>query len=126
MDGRIFPWGDHYDPTWSCTSHSHPDRPELAPISAYPADESVYGVRGLAGNSQTWCSNSFSFEPANLDATGRLNLAPTSDTAAPRIIRGGAWCLVPGIARSASRLAAPADRWFSATGFRCVRSWPEP
>ncbi|MAA78343.1 MAG: hypothetical protein CL916_03715, partial [Deltaproteobacteria bacterium] len=48
-DGRIFPWGEHFDASFSCMDQSHP---KATPTSIYDftADESPYGVRGMAGN----------------------------------------------------------------------------
>ncbi|MBI2923519.1 MAG: SUMF1/EgtB/PvdO family nonheme iron enzyme [Planctomycetes bacterium] len=57
VDGRIYPWGDGYDATFSNQTLSHPDGPRLVRPGSFPADESPYGVADLAGNARTWCLN---------------------------------------------------------------------
>ncbi|MEK7469181.1 MAG: bifunctional serine/threonine-protein kinase/formylglycine-generating enzyme family protein [Planctomycetota bacterium] len=57
VDGRKFPWGDYYDPTFSNCRHAHKEGPRLLPVGAMPSDTSPYGVRDLAGNVATWCRN---------------------------------------------------------------------
>jgi len=59
VDGRLFPWGDHLDPTFCCMRDSHRDSRLLAVVDSYPIDESPYGVRGLAGNIRDWCGERF-------------------------------------------------------------------
>jgi formylglycine-generating enzyme required for sulfatase activity len=53
-DGRIFPWGDGYDPTLARTGLSA-WLVDALPGGLYPADESVYGVRDLVGNVREFC-----------------------------------------------------------------------
>ena len=49
-DGRIYPWGDAFDPSWCATRLAFRGATRLESVGARPLDESVYGVRGLAGN----------------------------------------------------------------------------
>ncbi len=53
-DGRRFPWGDRFDPSWT---HSRFARPqvELEPVLGFPIDESSFGVFDLAGSVSEWC-----------------------------------------------------------------------
>jgi serine/threonine-protein kinase len=55
VDGRIYPWGDAFDGTFSNTNASHRDRPKLMPAGSYPVDCSPYGALDLAGNMLSWC-----------------------------------------------------------------------
>ena len=57
VDGRWYPWGDGFDPSYACVLESHQDGREPALISDYPIDESVYGVRGMAGNMRDWTAS---------------------------------------------------------------------
>ncbi len=57
VDGRFYPWGDAFDPSWCCMRDSHPGRPKPADVDAFPHDRSPYGVRGLAGNVRCWCAD---------------------------------------------------------------------
>jgi len=45
VDGRYYPWGDHFDPSFCLISTSH--RGGLLPtvVDSFPVDESVYGAR---------------------------------------------------------------------------------
>ena len=58
VDGRLYPWGNHLETTYL---HIHTDtfdkkENQSASVESFPLDCSVYGVRGLAGNVQDWCT----------------------------------------------------------------------
>ena len=57
VDGRYFPWGDHFDPSFCCMRASHKEHPLPQVVNSFPIDESVYGVRGCSGNVRDWCIN---------------------------------------------------------------------
>jgi formylglycine-generating enzyme required for sulfatase activity len=53
-DARAFPWGNAFE--WSFTTGgSSAWIAEPLPVGSCPPDESVYGVRDLAGNVREWC-----------------------------------------------------------------------
>jgi serine/threonine protein kinase/formylglycine-generating enzyme required for sulfatase activity len=64
MDGRFFPWGLRFDFTFCQSRYSYPESVipknystlllRLEPVLSYPIDESVYGVRDLAGSVVEW------------------------------------------------------------------------
>jgi serine/threonine-protein kinase len=101
-DERIFPWGNVFD--WSyCKGNwsKTPSAPE--PVDTYPADESPYGVRNMAGGIREWNKGWLSSE-------GRL-----------RPIRGGAWSSsLLAHFRAASWLGTDARYFETAYGFRLV------
>jgi len=77
-DGRIYPWGDHFDATFCKMRDSRPGQPLAEPIGAFGSDVSPYGVHDLAGGVADWC-------------------VPDPRRTAPRevrevVSRGGAWC----------------------------------
>ncbi|MCE9581080.1 MAG: SUMF1/EgtB/PvdO family nonheme iron enzyme [Planctomycetes bacterium] len=110
VDGRIYPWGDRYDATFSNTNGSHPDSPRPVPAGSREVDSSPYGIRDLAGNAQTWC----------LDA-------PFSPFRAFRCLRGGAWCNNEFDARAAIRKASMPGTPNAFGGFRaCLAPWRWP
>ncbi|MCB9741904.1 MAG: SUMF1/EgtB/PvdO family nonheme iron enzyme [Alphaproteobacteria bacterium] len=120
VDGRRLPWGDFLDPTWCNMRDSHPYRPFPAPVSAFPVDESPYGVRGLAGNIMDWCRDAYRVVgPAVLN--GRVVEEPEPPADAHRVVRGGHWYGVGQIAYAAHRLRL--DPGFSGylLGFRLAR-----
>jgi eukaryotic-like serine/threonine-protein kinase len=82
-DGRIYPWGNGFDPTFCKMALSRPGRPEPEPVGSHPVDTSVYGMQDAAGAIREWCDSYF-------DAAQRL-----------RVLKGGAWyfnahfCAIP-------------------------------
>jgi serine/threonine-protein kinase len=120
-DGRFFPWGDHPEPTWASMAGSTPGAPALAPLDAFPTDESPYGARGLAGNVRDWCADVWTPAGPSIEG-GILRVAP----AAPgdrslRSVRGGS-CFGPSqLCRAAGRFAAQPDEQGAAVGLRLAR-----
>ncbi|MCB9551553.1 MAG: SUMF1/EgtB/PvdO family nonheme iron enzyme [Myxococcales bacterium] len=49
VDGRLWPWGDHYEPVY-CRA----PRPGLNPVGRFPHDVSPYGVRDLVTGVIEW------------------------------------------------------------------------
>jgi serine/threonine-protein kinase len=124
VDGRVYPWGDHFDPTWARVASSHPDGTSRVEVDGYPLDESPYGLRGGAGNTRDFCLGVWRLGgPVIRD--GRLVIEPASrEGAAHRSARGGAWVAIPTTCRTAARFASrPEQRW-STTGLRMARSFP--
>ncbi len=80
-DGRVFPWGNRFDRALCSVKGSSPGRP--APVGAFPADESPYGVRDLAGNAAEW--------------------TVTGDDATEYAVKGGSWTSDETYARAFSR-----------------------
>ncbi|WP_437590258.1 protein kinase domain-containing protein [Sorangium sp. So ce1000] len=118
VDGREFPWGDHFDPTWACMLDSHPGEPGRVEVTEFPLDEGPYGMRGGAGNTRDFCSNRWTMEGPPLDK-GRLSpdVAPPGDEGY-RAIRGGAWSSVVDHCRAAARFVLRPDQRRSAVGLR--------
>lgn len=93
-DGRYFPWGDHFDYRFCSMARSvKGERKGPDEVGSFPLDESVYGVRDMAGNVSEWCGTLFDRE---------RNI---------RVDRGAAWSFVdPNFARCAGRNGhGPAD-----------------
>ncbi|KYF70445.1 SUMF1/EgtB/PvdO family nonheme iron enzyme, partial [Sorangium cellulosum] len=122
-DGRFFPWGDHADATFACALESHAGQPARVPVDSYPADESPYGVRGLAGNSRDWCINVWRSEGPTI-AGGRLRIeAAAAGDPEYRAVRGGAWSSPLDLSRSAARFGNRPDVPRLTMGIRLVRSF---
>jgi len=103
-DGRIHPWGNQFDWSFVNGGRSRPGRPRMEAIGAYPADESPYGVRDLAGAMREWC---FDLDDLNLQ----------------RHVRGGTWGgLEPVYFRSATRGYYLPNSASANLGFRPVRT----
>jgi serine/threonine-protein kinase len=59
VDGRAYPWGDRFDPTFCKMQDSRSFAPQPEPVGTFAADESPYGVRDLAGGMREWMGDVF-------------------------------------------------------------------
>ena len=100
-DGRFFPWGNRFDPTFCKMRFSRPDLPQLEPVGVFAADTSPYGVRDLAGGVQEWCK-------------GR------DDELIDQPVKGGSWNQDQRAARLASRVQILAAARSAGIGMRLV------
>jgi formylglycine-generating enzyme required for sulfatase activity len=76
-DGRLYPWGNHFDASFCCMRESSPGAPKPRPRALYEADISPFGVRDMAGGCADWVTVS----------------AGTVRKGVREIVsRGGAWC----------------------------------
>ena len=108
VDGRFFPWGNGFDPTLCHVATSREGRPFPDVVGSTPTDESVYGVRDLAGGCMDLCqAESFDGDPVR------------------RPVRGGSWRSQPRSARLAGRGALEHFLVGANLGFRLVRGLPE-
>jgi len=125
VDGRWYPWGDHYDGSWSCGTDYH--RAVRLPliVDSCPVDESPYGVRGMGGNISDWCLDSTTGGVPQLPDQKVEPHEPEDGSTAGvmRVICGGAWSLGQAYARVASRTNRfDQDVRLSIVGFRGVYS----
>ncbi len=111
VDRRFYPWGDTFDPSWAHTRDSHRGRPVVAPVDTYPVDQSVYGVRGLAGNTLDWIAD------LRTEAEG-------ADWRQHRTYRGGGWYDSPWGARVANRGGNDPGHRDGYIGIRLARPFP--
>lgn len=136
VDGRLYPWGDRFDPSWCSMKHSHQFEPNVDIVDSFPTDVSPYGVRGVAGNVKDWCSNTFHAEGPKqteisvrtmaLSHTGTLqgmdlSLQDQLDESITHTIRGGSWNESEVRVRVASRKGGVAERRYDNVGFRIIR-----
>jgi eukaryotic-like serine/threonine-protein kinase len=123
VDGRLLPWGDHVEPTFACVLDATAGEPAREAVGGHPSDESVYGARGLAGNTRDWCGNRWTHEGPRVD-DGRLRLdRASSDDPDFRAIKGGAWASAMTHSRAAARFGALADVCRPVVGIRLARSY---
>lgn len=123
-DGRCYPWGDRFDPTFCHMRESRPHAPQPEPIGTFPTDESPYGVRDLAGGMREWVGDSMG------ERTSEQLLAepePPADTprgdSSMRRVRGGCWSADGTWARAATRGAGHfALTRGTGLGFRIAKS----
>jgi serine/threonine-protein kinase len=123
-DGRLFPWGDAFDPSWCGLRDGIVGPPGPQPVDRFPVDESPYGVRGLAGNVRDW-SGDARFGPDDFDEGARV--APTGREGlpgSPVLVLGGAWSDGPAGAHLADRRWAEPTERAPTLGLRLLRPWP--
>jgi serine/threonine-protein kinase len=104
VDGRSFPWGDHFDPTFCKMRHSRPGFSQTEPVGAFPIDESVYGARDLGGSLRCWTADLH----GELSAAAALAEEEPADGARRDLVgmrasRGGSWLHLELHCRAASR-----------------------
>ena len=107
VDGRLFPWGDIFDPALCRMRASAARQGVPAPVGAAPTDISVYGVIDMAGGMRDYCG-----EPA-FDGDPRR-----------RPVRGGSYNTHAGLCRLAARSNYAPDFLHSHCGFRLARTPP--
>jgi serine/threonine-protein kinase len=127
VDGRSYPWGDAFDPSWACMKDSHRGMPTPSPLGAFPIDESVYGVQGLCGNVKDWCLEAWVPEGPELSTAAApppaaIEPGTSGHSAGLRVRRGGGWDSAPDTLRTATRDTRYADHRAFDMGFRLARS----
>lgn len=56
VDGRLYPWGNHFDASFCNMKASRRGRPLPAEVGTFPIDRSPYGAMDMAGNIIEWTS----------------------------------------------------------------------
>ncbi len=96
VDGRIYPWGDEFDPDKANTAET--GLGTTTTVGAFPRGASPYGVLDLSGNVWEWTRSipkNYSYDPAD----GREDLQAD----ALRVVRGGSFDFNRRDARAAVR-----------------------
>ena len=126
VDGRFHVWGDGFDPSYGCMRQSHPGRALPVGVDGFPIDESVYGVRGMAGNMRDWTGSAWSEDWSGIAVENDVFLAEPSglpseiSTGSYRVLRGGSWYAYSLAMQASYRDGSnPADR-SSYIGFRLL------
>ncbi|MFN0058672.1 MAG: protein kinase domain-containing protein [Planctomycetota bacterium] len=101
-DGRIFPWGQHYDASFCKNLGSTAGKAQPEPIGRYRRDVSPYGARDVAGGVKEWCRDWYS---------KRQNW---------RLARGGGWNQSPFGSHCAYRVGVPPAQCHVSIGMRLV------
>lgn len=101
-DGRAYPWGNYCEPTWACLRGSK--KSEILPsrVQDFETDVSVYGVRGLAGNVQDYCTATESCDNFH--------------------VMGGAWSFYPESLSLSRQRTIKKDEHTEVYGFRLVHN----
>ncbi len=123
VDGRFYPWGDRFDATFCHMNDSRPFIAQPEPRGNFSGDESVYGVRDLAGGAREWCADIDGLRSApDIDAEPEPDVSAARGESTIRRVRSGArgtdkrWC------RAASRSSFPALTRGPNLGFRLAKT----
>jgi serine/threonine-protein kinase len=104
-DGRTYPWGNHFDYAFTKGGRSREGKAAPEPVGSFPADESPYVVRDLAGGVREWCDDWYNPEQSM------------------KCMRGSAWSTLDEAGfRIATQFAGPPQAVSSSVGFRVVRA----
>ena len=101
-DGRFFPWGNRFDPTFCKMRLSRGNRRAPEPVGSFPADRSVYGVMDMAGGVREWTT--------------------TLAEEGLRTLKGGAWNLNTMLCRAATRFGHGERYASTGVGFRLAKA----
>ena len=122
VDGRSYPWGDYFDPTWCSMRHSKRERPYMSSIYDYPLDKSPYGVYGMAGNVREWTATSWNHDGPHIQNDCVNEDMPTLHNYLRVTLKGGSWSDPDIYCRASSRTSAGISRLDELLGFRLVQS----
>lgn len=115
-DGRIFPWGNTFDP-WRCNT-SESGNKGTTPVGSYsPSGDSCYEVVDMVGNVWEWTQSLFMPYPY-LPDTNREEIKPKGRY----VVRGGAWYYTRKMSRCAVREGVLPDHLSPSIGFRLAHS----
>lgn len=106
IDGRLYPWGNHFDPSFCRMRDSIPGKPVPAPVGSFAADRSPYGVQDMAGNISEWTST------AHESADDIY------------ILRGGSYNSIELMCRLDWRMHSPSTFRYGHYGFRLAMDLP--
>ncbi len=112
-DGRLFPWGDEFDPSRAITAFSGAEGSLF--VGSVPDGRSIYGCCDMVGNVQEWTQGNFTpypeADPEGLPFDGSKKVA-----------RGAGWDEIsPFFSICTARTALSPDTRSASLGFRCVK-----
>ena len=115
-DGRIYPWGNTFDP-WRCNT-AESVKKGTTPVGFYsPSGDSICGAVDTVGNVWEWTQSPFVPYPYNPDA-----VIDQTTSRGRYVVRGGAWYYTRKMARCAAREGIVANYLSPSIGFRLARS----
>jgi formylglycine-generating enzyme required for sulfatase activity len=111
-DGRIYPWGNTFDP-WRCNT-SESMKKGTSQVGFYsPGGDSIYGLADMVGNVWEWTSSLLKPYPYRND-----NSKGDKNPNASYVMRGGAWYYSRKFARCACREGMNSAQYSDSIGFR--------
>ncbi len=129
IDGRLYPWGDNYDPSLGNFDDGGQMNGKLdgyamhpAPVGSFTEGKSPYGLHDMSGNVWEWVTSALPENQAGKEhlANGKSNLT----NGKVYTIRGGSWTNGRGDTRTTVYYIYPAQcsDHSSSVGFRCAKT----
>lgn len=126
-DGRIFPWGNEWNPDLSNNfelkdpamlrkRHIIYDNMGITPVGSFPKDKSPFGVMDMGGNVIEWCRDLY--HPKFYEISPYKD--PLCADGSQRVMRGGGWGQPRQVCRSGYRDRSRPEDVDGDFGFRCV------
>jgi formylglycine-generating enzyme required for sulfatase activity len=117
-DGRIYPWGDQFDPTKANIDETKIG--DTSPVGQFsPQGDSPYGCADMAGNVWEWCADWFD-ENEYEKRKSIIKDPPGPEKGSYRVVRGGSFHGARHYARCAYRFRLNPDLKNRNDGFRLV------
>jgi serine/threonine-protein kinase len=122
VDGRVHPWGDHFDPTFCLMQASRPFLAQAEPIGTFPTDRSPYDVRDMAGGMREWVADIQGERTwEQLSAEKEPAATTTRGASTERMVRSGNWVSMADYCRSSARSRLFALTRGTGLGFRVLK-----
>ncbi|MCX6907972.1 MAG: formylglycine-generating enzyme family protein [Verrucomicrobia bacterium] len=116
-DGRIFPWGNQWDPSRCNSAEEGSDFDQTSPVGRFPQGVSPHGVLDMVGNVWEWCFDWY--EPGYGSGVARTDpVGPASGQY--KACRGGSWMNHGYSCRVTMRARRAVDFSDAYIGFRVV------
>ncbi len=93
VDGRAWPWGDGFDPSFCHMEKSHEGRRNPIDAGTHPVDVSPYGLRDVAGNVRWWCLDAYEEDRTRPLPGGRAPDPVLPSDGGYANVRGSSWVL---------------------------------
>ncbi|MEI6519752.1 MAG: SUMF1/EgtB/PvdO family nonheme iron enzyme [bacterium] len=128
-DGRIYPWGNVWEPKKCINSSIINSNGETLPVGSFPAGVSPYGCLDMAGNVWEWCEDWYDSDYYKI---APLKNPTGPDTGNVCVMRGGwlneGYYFNYGIIRNACRTGLAPNYYYYGGGFRCAIpvAWHNP
>ena len=121
IDGRLYPWGNDWDPAKLCCSIAK-KQSGSKPVGSFPEGASPFGCLDMAGNVWEWCEDWYGEDYY----ANSPELNPTGpDTGADHVSRGGSWDYDNTfVFRCTNRSGGTPTSRVDNYGFRCIVSPP--
>ncbi len=114
-DGRIYPWGDAFDPSKLNFIENGPG--DTTAVGSFSTGVSPYGVMDMAGNVFEWVADRYSIDYYPVSPKSNPTGPSSGDS---RVLRGGSWQASKLLTRSAYRAWGTPELKLSTVGFRCA------